>query len=458
LIVIIGGGITGLAAAYELTCRGQPFVLLESSARAGGLILTERVSGFTIDGGPDSLLAQKPAAIQLCSELGLAGQLISTTVPRTAFVLKKGRLYALPSPSVLGIPTSVTGLAGYDLLGRMARARMALEPLVPRSRREDESVGSFFRRRLGRQSADLIAGPLLGGIHAGDIDRLSMHSLFPRLVEAEHRPGKVLRNLRRVHVPAEGGVFRALRNGMGDLVTAILARLPPGAARFGAPVHSLRRLPASWQAAAGDATFDSTAVILAVPAHVAGSLLEGIEPGAAEICARVPYASTVSVALGFRRDQIAHPLSGSGFVVARRHSDFRITACTWSSSKWEARAPEGHALVRAFVGGTHDPAAVEESDDDLIAIVRREISRILRIGGGASPVVARVHRWRRSAAQHTVGHRARMTALEERLRHLPGLFAAGSGFRAVGIPDCVADGRQVAAAAADYVRIKGSTG
>ena len=198
MIVIIGAGITGLAAAYELTQRGAPFVVLESSHRAGGLILTEQIDGFTIDAGPDSMLVQKPAAIQLCNELGLGGRMISTNSPRTAFVLKDGHLFPLPSPSILGIPTTWSGLAGFDLLSPAGRARLALEPAVQRADPgDDESVASFFRRRFGDETVDLIAQPLVGGIHAGDVESLSIRSLFPRLAEAEARHGSVIDAFRR---------------------------------------------------------------------------------------------------------------------------------------------------------------------------------------------------------------------------------------------------------------------
>jgi oxygen-dependent protoporphyrinogen oxidase len=452
VIAIVGGGITGLAAAHELTRRQVPFVVLEASDRAGGLIYTERASGFTLDAGPDSLLVQKPAGVQLCTELGLSPHLLRLSPPRTAFVVKRNRLYPLPQVAVLGIPTTAAGLARYDLLGWPARARLAAEPLIPRRARGDESVASFFRRRFGAAAVDLIAEPLLGGIHAGDVDRLSMLSLFPRLVDAEQKPGKVLRALARSYRPSPDGLFRALRGGMGELVAAIEARLPPGALRRGAAVARLRRtFGAAWRLEAGGEIVDAAAVILAAPAHAAAALLAPIDPAASEIAAAVPYVSTVSVALGFRRGDISHPLAGSGFVVSRRHCRLRVTACTWVSSKWEGRAPEGHVLLRAFIGGAHDPGAVDASDDELVDTAVRDLTAVLGVTG--TPVLARVYRWRNAGAQHHVGHRARMRSLGDRLRTLPGLFVTGSGFDSIGIPDCVAHGRSAAAAAADYVTI-----
>jgi oxygen-dependent protoporphyrinogen oxidase len=452
VIVIIGGGIAGLAAAYELSRRRQPFVLLEAGARAGGLILTEHVGGFTLDAGPDSILAQKPAAVQLCEELGLGPRLLRARPPRSAFVLKGDRLFPLPSPSVLGIPTTLSALMRYTLLPLSARLRLALEPFVPPGAANDESVGSFFRRRFGSQTVGLIAEPLLAGIHAGEIDHLSVHALYPRLVDAERHRGRVLRNIGNPSTADPDGPFRSLRGGMNELVDAIVSQIPPEAVRLETPAISIDRSGTSWIVAEPGGTHVAAGVIIAAPAHAAARLLAPLDAEAARLCGLVPYVSTASVALGYRRSHLGHPLEGSGFVVARRHSKARITACTWASSKWEARAPEHHALLRAFIGGAHDAAAAELRDDELIAMATGDLSPLLQIRG--EPVVARVYRWRNAGAQHVVGHRARMTDLTARLRAQGGLFVTGSGFDSIGIPDCVAHARDVAAAAADYVTMR----
>ncbi|HXW03605.1 MAG TPA: protoporphyrinogen oxidase [Vicinamibacterales bacterium] len=453
-VVVIGAGITGLAAAFESGLRGARAVALEASDRAGGLIRTEHVDGFTIEAGPDSMLAQKPAAIRLCEELGLGPRLISTKPPRTAFVLKGSVLYALPAPSILGIPTTWRGLARYDLLARNERLRVALERVLPRRRgaEQDESVASFFRRRFGPATVPLIAEPLLGGIHAGDIDRLSVRSLFPRLVEAEARTGSVLRAYRRrTGLSSREGLFRSLSSGMGDLVSALVRRLPPDGLVLGSRVTSLVRGDGEWGVETATGTITARAVVLAIPAGAAGALLAPVDAAAARLCAEVPYVSTASMALAFRRGSVRHPLEGSGFVVARRFSSARITACTWVSSKWEGRAPEGHVLLRVFVGGSHDPAAVALTDEELAAVALRDIAPVLGIED--APLFTRVSRWVDAGAQHNVGQLERMARLEARLASLPGLFVAGSGFRAVGIPDCVADGRAAAAAAAHYAKM-----
>ena len=447
MIAIVGGGITGLAAAYELTARGMPFQLFEASPRVGGLIRTDHVDGFTIEAGPDSILAQKPAAIELCESLGLGPQLISTTPPRTAFVMKQGHLYPLPSASVLGIPITWRGITEYELLSPAARARLALEPLIPPRRNAgDESVGAFFRRRFGGETVDLVAEPLLGGIHAGDVEALSMTSLFPRFVEAEASGGSVLRSLRNTRPPSAGdGLFRSLAGGMGDLVSALERRMPDGSIRCNAAVTALVKDGNRWLVPAAGTTATARAVIIAVPARVASELIQPIDPRAGSLCGEVPYVSTVSVALAWPRSAVAHPLEGSGFVVARRYNDVRITACTWVSSKWSGRAPAGAVLLRVFAGGAHDPGVVDLPDDEIVDIACRGLSGL--IGTSGAPLVTRVYRWRDAGAQHNVGQIARVSEIEKRLAGHPGLFVAGSGFRSVGIPDCVADGRAAAAAA-----------
>ena len=449
MIVVIGAGITGLAAAYELTQRGVPFVVLESSHRAGGLILTEQIGGFTIDAGPDSMLVQKPAAIQLCNELGLGGRMISTNSPRTAFVLKDGDLFPLPSPSILGIPTTWSGLAGFDLLSPAARARLALEPAVQRADpSDDESVASFFRRRFGEATVDLIAQPLVGGIHAGDVESLSIRSLFPRLVEAEARHGSVIDAFRESRANASEGLFRSLAGGMGELVTTIERRLPAGTIRFGTAATVIERTGNRWQVTAGGQTLTAAAVVLTTPSHVTADALAPIDAEAAQLVRETRHVSTVSVVLGWPRASVSHPLAGSGFVVARAHCDLRITACTWVSSKWAGRAPEGSILLRAFLGGVHDGGAATIDDEGLTEIAIRDLSSVLGISG--PPTLARVYRWPNSSAQYNVGHLKRIAALEARLAANSGLLLAGSGFKSIGIPDCVADGRAAAAQAVRF--------
>jgi oxygen-dependent protoporphyrinogen oxidase len=459
-VIVVGGGITGLTVAYELSKRGLRPVVLEATARSGGLIRTDHVDGFTIEAGPDAVLVSKPAALELVRELGLDREVQHVRTPG-AFVLRGRELFRLPSPSLLGLPLSWRALAGYRQLPWHARVRLALETRVPaRTTDDDESVGAFFRRRFGPDTVDVIAQPLLGGIHAGDIEQLSMRSLFPRLLELERAHGSVLASSTTATAgkgiqdtaSASGGVpgrapamFATLRSGLSALVEALARAVPEGTLRYDTRVDALLRASAGWRVAG----IEGRAVVIAAPAHAAAALLRPIDERAAELCAQVQYVSTASVALAWPRAAVPHSLTGTGFVVARRHSPVRITACTWVSSKWEHRAPAGSVLLRAFLGGSHDPDVVSLSDDELVAIARRDLSAVHGIT--AAPSLARVYRWPHAGAQHTVGHLDRVAEIERRLEG-HGIFTAGSGFRSVGIPDCIADARRVAAATQQYLR------
>ena len=454
MIVIVGGGISGLAAAYEIARRGIEFALLEASSRTGGLIRTERHGGFTIDAGADSMLATKPAARDFCADVGLAASLQTMIEPRTAFVLARNRLFALPSPSVLGLPLTVRGAMAFGLLPYHARVRLLLERFVAVRARGDESVASFFERRFGASTVELLAQPLLGGIHAGEVRQLSMRSLFPNLLEAEAEGG-VLRGVKHRAAPA-GGMFNSLPGGMDSLAAAASRSLPAGALRCGAEVHCVTRSNGGWriEGTSGVPRIDrATAVIFATPMHVTSRLLQSIDAEAATLCAEIPHASTVSVALAWPRNAVGHPLLGSGFVVAHgenpSNSPVRLTACTWVSSKWDGRAPQGYVLLRAFMGGIRDPHAIDLPDDDVVAIAAHDVARVLGISGG--PELTRVYRWRDASPQLTVGHDERVARIAAAVQRHPGLFVTGRGFRAVGIPDCISDARSVAGAAADYI-------
>jgi oxygen-dependent protoporphyrinogen oxidase len=311
-------------------------------------------------------------------------------------------------------------------------------------------------RRFGREAAAYLAEPLLAGIHAGDVDRLSVASLFPRFTEAERTTGSLLRAFRRqaaARRPNEGA-FRSLPGGLSELVSALTARMPDGSLRLGTAVtnisaDSLRGGDSYRVETTSGEVVSCRALVLATPAHVTAALVHPLDQELARLCGDVPYASTATIALAFPRGAVGHPLNGSGFVVPKREGT-GILAATWMSSKWPGRAPADRALMRVFVGGSRDPDALDESDDALVARALRAIRPLLHIT--SEPLLTRVYRWPRSSPQHEVGHRARLEAIEKRLSHHPGLFLTGSGFRGVGIPDCVADGRATARQAAQVVQ------
>jgi oxygen-dependent protoporphyrinogen oxidase len=456
-VVIVGGGIAGLAAAYEFARRAVPFVLLEGGARLGGVVLSEPVDGYILDAGPDALLVQKPDAIRLCEELGIGGRLVPTKPPRIAYVQRGGTLHPLPDLSVMGIPTRVGPFLGSRLFSWAGKVRMSAELFVPARRDdEDESIGALMRRRFGREATDYLAEPLLAGIHAGDVDRLSARMLFPRFVEAERTHGSLLLGFRKERVSRPGGAdqgaFRSLPGGLSELVEALIATLPPRSIRLNATATRLVRHSGEHGyivATVSGETVAGRSVVLATPAFVTAGLTRAVNADLARVCDAIPYVSTATISLAFARSAVAHPLNGSGFVVPKVEGS-GILAASWMSSKWPGRAPEGHVLVRAFVGGARHPHVLDHSDEQLVTRALGALTPLLGIS--TPPRLARVYRWMRATAQYEVGHAERVSAVEQALERTPGLYVTGSGFRGTGIPNCIADGRATAAQSAAWLR------
>jgi protoporphyrinogen/coproporphyrinogen III oxidase len=461
-VIIVGGGVAGLSAAFELHRRAVPFLILEAGSRAGGVVLSEQVDGFTIDAGPDSLLIQKPEGIRLCENLGIGDRLVPTKPPRLAFVQRGGKLHPLPAASVLGIPTKWGPFIRTPLFSWAGKLRMGLELGIPRREADDdESIGAFMERRFGSEAKEYLAEPLLAGIHAGDVDRLSLRSLFPRFREAERKHGSVLRGFRKeapssarrsptAPAPAAtDGVFRSLPSGLSEMIAALVRALPSSSLQLRTTVTDISATHECYRVATADGrTFTSEAVVVASPAFAAARILRSVNTGLAELCDRIPYTSTATIALAFPQSAVVHPLNGSGFVVPRVERT-GILAASWLSSKWPYRAPEGRVLMRAFVGGARDPEAVGRSDRDLVTLSMNALRPLLGITG--EPLFTRVYRWERANAQHEVGHLETLARIEEAIARHPGLFVTGSGFRGVGIPDCVADARATAGQLADWL-------
>ncbi len=457
-VAIVGGGISGLAAAWELTSRGVPFVLYERAPRLGGVIVTDTVDRYTIDAGPDALLTQKPAALALCRELGLAERLQPQTSRRT-FVVRGGKLREMPEASIFGIPSRWMPFATTRAFSWHAKLRMAGELLIPsRANGHDESIASFIGRRFGREAVAYMAEPLLAGIHGGDPERLSMRAAFPRFMELEAKYHSVIAGLRLAALkptaatqqrpgamhdtpsPTPPSPFVALPGGMRELTDALAAAVPAGAVRVGVGVDALERSGDGYSLALTDGTIVSTPrVIVATPPRVATRLLAGVDAQLGRLCdGLTATSSAITIALGYARDAIGHALDGTGFVVPRREG-FSIRAGSWVSSKWSGRAPHGRVLVRAYVGGASDPSAIDKGDDALVLATVRDLARLMRVTG--EPEFARVYRWRDATPQLNVGHLERMSAFDRELERHPGIAVTASGFRGTGIADCVADAR-----------------
>jgi oxygen-dependent protoporphyrinogen oxidase len=462
-VAVIGGGITGLAAAHDLAAAGVPFTLYEAQPRWGGVIRTERVAGFLLEGGPDSIFAQKPDGVALCRDVGLGERFVATSAPRTVYVLRRGKLHPLPE-GVLGIPNRIGPFVRTGLFSWRGKLRMALDLVAPRGDGADESIASFLRRRLGREAVDLLGQPLMAGIHSGDPERLSLRATFPRLADLEARHRSLLRGFRaaaRAAGPAPpgtaglGSAFVSLSDGLGALVEALVATLPPGSLRPGTTVASVVRAGAGFSLMmAGGGRETASTVILAVPAPRAAVVLADLDPELADLLAAIPFVSTAAVFLGYRREDVAHPLDGHGVMVPWTEG-LRASACTFFSSKFPGRAPEGHVLLRGFLGSARDTGVLASTDTELAQIVREELGPLLGLRG--EPVLVRVYRWPGGTPQMEVGHLERMARIEARLAAGPGLLLAGAGLRGAGLPDCIADGRAAAARTRAFLSAGGSS-
>jgi oxygen-dependent protoporphyrinogen oxidase len=455
-VVIVGGGITGLAAAHA--CVSDPTAhglnvrctIVEREARVGGKLHSEHVDGCLLEHGADSFLASKPAAAALCRSLGLGDDLVGTTPGRAVYVVHAGRLHRFPEGVGLGIPTRLAPLARTGLLSVSEKIRALGDLVIPRgSETADESVGAFVRRRFGDGTLKRLAGPILGGIYAGDPDTLSLRATFPQLLEWErrHRSLILAARARRQTAGAPSPAFLTLRGGLGVLVDALHRALADHTFVTGRSVLRIRpragAARASFVVDLDDATsVDADAVIVATPAHAAATQLADLAPAIANQLREIPYVSTATVNLCYRREDVPHDLNGHGFVVAHGEP-VTITACTWSSSKWPGRAPAGIVLLRCYLGAAGRDAIVNEDDATLRKVVDTDLRTLL--GVHASPRFARVARWTRALPQYNVGHLDRVAAIDRELPAFPALALAGAAYRGLGIPDCIAQGSAAAA-------------
>lgn len=469
-VAIIGGGIAGLAGAYYLqrqaAAANRPlrYILLERSPTAGGKIVTEQVHGFgdapfIVEGGPDSFITQKPWALQLARELGMGDRLLGTNDHlRKNFVLHKGKPTPLPDGVMLIVPTRFAPFALSPLISPLGKLRMAMDLLVPaRQDDEDETLADFVRRRLGSEALDKIAEPLLSGIYNAEAEKQSLLATFPRFREIEQKHGSLIRGMLAARSDSAGkaapsnvqpakplSAFISFRGGAQELVDVLLPKLS-GEIRFNTGVSTIDQqangAESGYQLQLSDgSTLSARQVILATPAFVSAALLEKIAGDATKMLAAIRYVSTGTISFGYRRDEVKHPLNGFGVVIPR--SEKRpINAITWSSTKFDQRAPAGYALIRVFFGGSRNLEIVERSDDDILAIARRELHALMGID--TTPVFHRLFRWRNATPQYDVGHLQRVDAIEAALP--AGIYVTGSPYRGIGIPDCVHQAQQTAA-------------
>jgi oxygen-dependent protoporphyrinogen oxidase len=452
-IAIIGGGISGLAAAFALEEKRRSgavdYSLYEASPNLGGVLRTEHVDGCVVEAGPDSFITEKPWAANLCRTLGLGDQLIgSNDADRKTYILVRGRLIPMPDGLMFMVPTKILPTAFCPLFSWSTKLRVAQELFhPPRPAAADESVASLVERHYGSEMVDRLADPLLSGVYGGEAARLSVRAVLPRFAEMESTHGslgramlaarrKMLRNAPKPAAP----LFTSLKNGMQQLIDAIVPRLNQNSLFTNAAVEAIQRESKGWTVSAASKSAHFDAVILAVPAHVAARLLATCS---AELSAElaISYSSSITVALAYDREVRQSLPPGFGFLVPRSEGK-RLLAATFVHNKFPHRAPADRALLRCFFAGSAAENIWQLSDDAITTIVRTELQQIL--GVRAAPLFARVYKWKSAMAQYGVGHLDRLDRIERLRQQFRGLALAGNAYRGIGVPDCVRSGQDAA--------------
>jgi oxygen-dependent protoporphyrinogen oxidase len=454
-IAIIGGGISGLAAAYALEqkCRAGAdidYAVFESSARFGGVLVTDHVDGCLIEAGPDSFLTEKPWAADLCRQLGLGDQIIgSNDADRKTYILTRGRLVEMPDGLMFMVPTKLVPAVFSPLFSPATKVRMAREWFHrPHKTNGDESVAAFVERHYGSEMVDRLADPLLSGVYGGEAAKLSVRAVLPRFAEMESKYGSLGRAMlaarAKMAQAAKGParpLFSSLKNGMQQVIDALLAVIPADHLRPETPVQSVLAQQGGWTVSAGLSSDHFDSAILAVPTTKAAQLLQLAVPDLAAELVSIKYSSSVTLTLGY--DQVVRNAlpPGFGFLVPRSEGT-RMLAATFVHNKFPHRAPANRALIRCFLGGTRDEQILASSDEEIIAVARAELRRILNLT--ADPLFARVYKWPAAMAQYGVGHLERLQRIEALRQKHPGLALAGNGYNGIGVPDCVRSGTDAA--------------
>jgi len=458
-IAIIGGGISGLSAAFTLEEKRQSgapieYVLFESAPRLGGVLLTDHVDGCLVEAGPDSFIREKPWAADLCRKLGLADQLIGSNDAdrKTYIVVRKNdrdRLVVMPDGLMFMVPTKILPTVMSPLFSLGTKMRMAAEWFHPPHKvAGDETVAQLVERHYGSEMVDLLADPLLSGIYGGEASQLSVRAVLPRFADMEAQHGSLgramLASRKKMALAAKGPsrpLFTSLKEGMQQMVDALLTRLEPSALRTSSIVQSVQPQDDGWTVSAGYASDQFDAIIIAAPAHAAAAALQTADANLSRELYQINYSSSITVTLGFDESVRSSLPPGFGFLVPRS-AGHRMLAATFVHNKFPHRAPANRALIRCFLAGARDEEILSSSEDEILAIVRDELRQI--IGLKAEPLFARVYKWKAAMAQYSVGHLDRVARIQSLCERLPGLALAGNGFSGIGVPDCVRSGTEAA--------------
>jgi oxygen-dependent protoporphyrinogen oxidase len=464
-IVVIGGGITGLAAAHRLIelreekSLALEVVLLEANNRLGGSISTQRMDGFLIEEGPDAFISTKPWALKLCQRLGIADRLIQTNDQhRRTSVVHRGRLHPVPEGFLMLAPTKFLPFALSPLFSWCGKFRAAMDLVLPRGpKQEDESLASFVTRRLGREVLNRVAQPMVSGVYTADPHNLSLRATMPRFLELEEKHRSVILGMlqeqqKRRENGASGqsrgdsgarySLFVSFDTGMGTLIDALTAQLPAECVRLGQRVERVLPLEGRWHISLADGSaLDADGVVITTPAYHAAALTETVDPVLSSQLSQIEYASSVVVNLAYRRADVPHPLDSFGFVVPAMEKRSLI-ACSFSSVKFAGRAPEGHVLLRCFLGGALQPEMFHLDNGALIETLCHEMRELLGIA--SPPSLAHISRHPKSMPQYPVGHLQHVASIHAQLENHRGLFLAGNAYGGVGIPDCVRSAEEAA--------------
>lgn len=464
-VAIIGGGITGLTAAYYLQKKIQEenvpmtYRLFERSERLGGKIQTDYTNGFVIERGPDSFLARKVSATKLAKEVGLEAELVANDAGQS-YVLKGEKLYPIPGGSIMGIPTELEPFVTTKLFSPVGKARAALDLMLPRVAETDvdQSLGSFFRKRLGNEVVDHLIEPLLSGIYAGDIDQLSLMATYPQFLEAERKHRSLILGMKK-SVPKRPqseapqkkkakGIFLSFRRGLQSLVDAIEQRLAEEAIIKNCEITKVEKQGEKYAlhfAHREVELFDY--VVVTTPPHVTYRLFQQYE--AVRYLEQMPATSVATVALAYPLEKIKDEIDGTGFVVSK-NEQYQMTACTWTHKKWEHAAPEGYGLLRFYVGKPGDEAIVSKDDETIVKTVLADVKKVMTIEG--EPDFYRITRWKKAMPQYVVGHKQRMAVLKEQAaKTLPGTIFTGASYEGIGVPDCISQGEAAVNGLLDFI-------
>lgn len=453
-VIVVGAGISGLAAAVDLVDAGLEVTLVDAAPRAGGKIVTEHVDGFVIEHGPDSFVSYRPAAAALASRCGLAEAIMSVTEPRIVFLRRDGKMVPLPEGMGLVLPTRLGPFARTRLFTWPQKLRAGLDVFLPRYLdQEDMSIGQFLRHRLGSAVIERLADPLIGGIYGTSIEELSVDAVLPMLRDYEDESRSLIRaSLLSGRKEPKDGVspFRTLRGGLGDLIDALTEHLRAQQGfeeRFGVAAQSLTTDDdggSRLRLASGE-VITADVVVLATPAPATATLVEGERRAAAAALRTIPHASTAVVSMGYRAEAFPTPPVGHGFLDAGTGQDGRSpsSGCTITSAKWAGRAPDGSVLIRSFLP-ERSRALITRPDHDVYASVERDIADTY--GATEAPILRRIARWDNLMPKYTVGHKDRLATIEAALADRPRWHLAGASYRGVGMPDCITSGQAAAAA------------